>query len=337
MNTKPPILVTGGTGFLGRHIVWRLAEAGHEVIFTGRSAKAARDVQQNCKNSVRFVQLDHGTPDAAKQLCALTTKSGAIIHSAALSSPWGRRQDFEKANIASTKEVIAACHQNNIARLVHISTPSIYFDYQDRLNISEHAALPDPVNDYAATKREAEELVRQSGVPECVILRPRALFGPWDNTLMPRLMRAMEKGRVPLPRNGQALMDITYIDNAVDAVELALTRKLPQPMNVYNVSNGAPIRLRDLLELISSSFTLPLRTLRIPHHVLHALAHGLELVSYFRGGQSEPLMTRYSAGVLAFSQTLDLTAIRRDLGYAPHVSIEDGIKRHAAWHKGNRT
>lgn len=337
MNTNPPILVTGGTGFLGRHIVWRLAEAGHEVIFTGRSAKAARDVQQNCKNSVRFVQLDHGAPDAAKQLCALTAKASAIIHSAALSSPWGRRQDFEKANIASTKEVIAACHQNNIARLVHISTPSIYFDYQDRLNIPEHAALPDLVNDYAATKREAEELVRQSRVTECVILRPRALFGPWDNTLMPRLMRAMEKGRVPLPRNGQALMDITYIDNAVEAVELALTRKLPQPVNIYNVSNGTPIRLCDLLELISRSFALPFHTLKIPHSLLHTLAHGMELASLIRGGQSEPLLTRYSAGVLAFSQTLDITAIQRDLGYTPRVSIEEGIKRHAAWYKGNRT
>lgn len=337
MNTKSPVLVTGGTGFLGRHIVWRLAEAGHEVIFTGRSAKAAQDVLQNCKNSARFVQLEHGAPDTAKQLCALTADVGAIIHSAALSSPWGRRQDFEKANIASTKEVIAACRQNNIARLVHISTPSIYFDYQDRLNIPEQAALPDPVNDYAATKRAAEELVCQSGVAECVILRPRALFGPWDNTLMPRLMRAMKKGRVPLPRKGQALMDITYIDNAVDAVELALTRKLPQPVNVYNVSNGAPLCLRDLLELISHSFTMPLRTFTIPHPVLHALAYGLELASHLRGGQSEPLMTRYSAGVLAFSQTLDLTAIRRDLGYTPCVSIEEGLRRHAVWHRGSQT
>jgi len=337
LSTKTSILVTGGTGFLGRHIVWRLAEAGHDITFTGRNAKAAFDVQKHCNRPVSFIQLEHGKPEATQQLCAASVGMSAVVHSAALSSPWGHREAFEKANVASTAEVIAACQQNKIEQLVHISTPSIYFDYTDKLNIPEHAHLPTPVNAYAATKLEAETLVRGSGLSKCVILRPRALFGPWDNTLLPRLMRAMQKGRVPLPRNGQALLDITYIDNAVDAVQLALTSQLKHNVNIYNVSNGTPIYLLDLLKLISNSFNVPLRTLKIPHPLLHKLAHVLELVSRLQGGQHEPLMTRYSAGVLAFSQTLDLAAIRQDLGYAPRISIEEGMKRHAAWYAGTQT
>ncbi len=289
MSTKPSILVTGGTGFFGRHVVWRLAEDGHHVTFTGRNATAAHDVQKHCSKPVRFIQLEHGTPEAAQQLCAIANGMGAVVHSAALSSPWGHRDAFEKANVASTAEVIAACRQNKIERLVHISTPSIYFDYTDKLNIPENANLPAPVNAYAATKLEAEKLVRQSGLGECVILRPRALFGPWDNTLLPRLMRAMQKGRVPLPRNGQALLDVTYIDNAVDAVQLALTSQLKQSLNIYNVSNGTPIHLLDLLTLISQSFDVPLRTLKIPHPLLHKLAHVLELASRMKGGSMNRL------------------------------------------------
>ena len=333
MSTKPSLLVTGGTGFLGRHLVWRFAKAGYDVSFTGRNAEAAQQVQQYCAQPVRFVQLEHGAPEAAQQIIKASEGAAAIIHSAALSSPWGSRAAFEKANIASTEEVITACQKNSINRLVHISTPSLYFNYKDRLNISESAALPAPVNDYAATKQVAEQLVRQSGLSECVILRPRALFGPWDNTLLPRLMRAMQKGYVPLPRGGQAQLDVTYIENAVDAVELALTHTLPHSVNVYNVSNGSPIHLIDLLQLIARSFNVPLRTLKLPHPVLHALAYALEKASTMRGSPHEPVMTRYSAGVLAFSQTLNLTAIKRDLGYVPRISIEEGMKRHAAWCK----
>ncbi|MES2676594.1 MAG: NAD(P)-dependent oxidoreductase [Pseudomonadota bacterium] len=322
------ILITGGTGFLGRHIVWRLAELGHEVIFTGRQIAAADEVIALAKTPVRWLQIHHGS--AERQLMQAAQGADAIVHSAALSSPWGKYADFFSANVTSTAEVLSACNAAEVQRLVHISTPSLYFDFSDRLNIGELEPLPTPVNNYALTKAMAEKLVLQSAVPERVILRPRAIFGAWDNTLMPRILRVMREGSIPLMRGGQALLDVTYVENLVDAIMLSLTEPLPAAVQTYNVSNGDPQPLHKLLLQMSEAFALPLRTRQLPWWLVSGLARTLEVAAKATHGR-EPKITRYGAGVLAFSQTLDISTIRRDLGYQPQVSIAEGMRRHAAW------
>lgn len=326
------VLVSGGTGFLGRHVVWRLARAGHEVCFTGRDARAAATVVQQAAAPVQFVAVEHGTEKALPTLLAQVGPLDVMIHCAALSSPWGALDDFRRANVESTRELLQLAEHKGVRRLVHISTPSLYFDFSDRLAIREDMPLPKPVNYYAATKAEAEQWVLQSELPECVILRPRALFGPWDNTLMPRLMRVIQRGAFPLPHGGKALLDLSYIDNVVDAVSLALTANLPASRRIYNVSNGEPISLLDLLKQLQTTLDLPLRTRRLPYALLDGVARIAELHAKW-ASKDEPLLTRYSAGTLAFSQTLDLSAIKNELGYAPKVSISEGLQRYAVWLK----
>ena len=324
------VLITGGTGFLGRHLVWRFAEAGAEVIFTGRNSKAAHEVKRHANRPVQWLPLDHGEPNAARLLSLAAEQANAVVHCAALSTPWGCKADFHRANVVSTAEVLAACQHAQVKRLVHISTPSLYFDYTDRLKIREDQPLPRPVNEYARTKSKAESLVRATPTPETVILRPRALFGPWDQTLIPRLLRVMQRGPLPIMRGGRIQLDLTYIDNAVEAVWLATTQRLPHSIATYNVSNGEPCELLSLLEMMSREFALPLRTRKVPWKVIELLSCGMETIARLKDGM-EPLLTRYSAGVLAFSQTLDLSTIRNELGYHPRVSISEGIRRHAEW------
>lgn len=325
------ILVTGGTGFVGRHLVWHLAHQGHEVVFTGRRPAAAYEVLAQLPSTakVQWQMLSHGTTNAEKTLCRAAKGADALVHCAALSSPWGRKEDFYCANVASTCEVLTACEKQKIGRLVHISTPSIYFDFRDQELIRETQPLPTPVNEYARTKRLAEECVFDKQIPERVILRPRALFGPWDNTLMPRLLRVMARGPLPLIRGGKALVDLTYIDNLIHAIDLALTRALPQPLGIYNLSNAEPLPLRELLAQVAKAFQLPLRTRSLPWPLVSNMARILERLAAING--REPLLTRYSAGVLAFTQTLDINAIRQDLGYDTRISLEEGILRHAHW------
>jgi len=322
------ILVTGGTGFLGRHLVWRLAARGDQVVFTGRNRAAAELVLSASAAGVRYVEIDHGSADATQRIQAAAEGVDAIVHCAALAAPWGRKQDFYRANVASSAEVLAASRAHGIARLVHISSPSVYFSYEDRLAITEHAPLPPAATEYARSKREAEQLVLAAGVPHSVILRPRAIFGPWDQALLPRLLRLMQYGRVPLLRGGRALLDMTYVDNVVDAIVLALAG----PAGVYNVSNGEPITAADLFERIARSFGLPLRAAHRPYWLADGAARLLEFGARLAPGW-EPPVTRYSLGAIAFSQTLDLGAARTALGYAPSVSLEEGIARTAAWWK----
>ncbi|WP_417701774.1 NAD-dependent epimerase/dehydratase family protein [Pseudomonas sp.] len=324
------ILLTGGTGFVGRHIAWRLAAEGCEVVFSGRNRDAADEVLRHARAAMRFLPIEHGTPQARAALAEAARGADALVHCAALSAPWGSAEAFQRANVASTEEVINACRTQGVARLVHLSTPSLYFDFQDRLGVRENDPLPPPVNHYAHTKGMAEALLRAADVAPTVVLRPRAVFGPWDATLMPRMLRVMRRGAIPLMRGGRAELDLTYIDNLVDAAWLGLTRPLPGRYNLYNVSNAEPIRLDHLLERVATAFALPLRTRRLPWPLVSAVARLLETDAHWRSGE-EPLLTRYSAGVLAFSQTLDTSAIRRELGWQPRIDLAEGIRRHAAW------
>jgi nucleoside-diphosphate-sugar epimerase len=323
------VLVTGGTGFLGRHVVWRLAASGADVVFTGRRRDAADIVCRLAPAPVAWTFVDHGSDAAAETLTRAAAGADAIVHCAAHSSPFGAIETFARANVGSTAEVLRACREAEVRRLVHVSTPSVYFAFRDRIGIREDEPLPPPVNEYARTKAEAERLVRLERDVETVILRPRALFGPWDATLFPRLLRVIRRGAIPLVRGGRALLDLTYVDNAVDAICLALTSALPHREAAYNVSNGEPIELGALLAKISEYFAVRLRTVRLPWGIVAGASSVMEAVGGIVG--KEPPLTRYGAGVLAFSQTLDLTAIERDLGYRARISLDDGLRRYAGW------
>lgn len=332
------IIVTGGTGFLGRHVVWRLAAAGHHVVFTGRNGQEAEQViaatiaATKDASSVQFVRLEHGCSDAGRKLLANAQDAQAIVHCAALASPWGSRTAFTRANVDSTREVLAACSAHGIGRLVHISSPSIYFEYRDRLGICEDEPLPVAVNAYAHTKKIAEQLVLAAGLPNSVILRPRAIFGPWDNALLPRLLRLLRYGRVPLLRGGQALLDMTYVDNVVDAVELALKLPAAHIAPAFNITNGEPIEAAALFGRIANSFGLIINPVHRPYVVADMVARGLELAAHLAPNW-EPPFTRYSLGAIAFSQTLDLQRATTILGYRPRVTLDKGIAQTAQWWK----
>lgn len=326
------IVVTGGTGFLGRHVVWRFANAGHDVIFTGRNTIEANHVMKSATGRVRFVQLDHGSNGMEQSLLTCSTGADAIVHCAALASPWGSYQAFKSSNIDATRQVVDACKTNQIGKLVHISSPSVYFQFADRLRIREDDRLPIGVNEYARSKQVGEQIVLAATMPHSVILRPRAIFGPWDNALLPRLVRMIRFGRVPLLRGGRALLDLTYVDNMVDAIDLALA--LPAnpvgSLPVFNISNGEPIEVKDLFARIAVEFDLALNPVPRNYAVADFIARALEIGALLAPGW-EPPFTRYSLGAISFSQTLDLTRAREFLGYKPRITLAQGITRTAEW------
>ncbi|MFZ6874980.1 NAD-dependent epimerase/dehydratase family protein [Undibacterium sp. Di27W] len=326
------ILITGGTGFLGRHLVWQLAKEGHEVVYTGRNVEVARSIAKAAASPVEFVHLEHGSAHAREQLLACSQSVDVLIHSAALTSPWGSRSAFQHANVESTREVLAACQHNAIPGLIHISSPSIYFDFKDQLNIPEDSVLPRGVNEYARSKQVAEQLTMSAELPLRVILRPRAIFGPWDNALLPRLLRLLRYGRLPLLRGGRALLDMTYVDNIVHAIKLAMKLPPSETTQIFNISNGEPIAAADLFIKMAEQFSIPLHTVDRPYLLANLVAGLLECGAKLWPGW-EPPFTRYSLATLAYSQTLDLSRARNVLGYSPVVSLDEGIARTARWRK----
>src|SRR5699024_9859461 len=193
------VMITGATGFLGFRACEYFHELGYEVIGVGRNQEKGKQLMEQ---GIHFEPLDLIERDRLVHICK---GMDAVVHSAALSESWGEYEDFYQANVECTENVLDAVQMNEIKRLVHISTPSIYFNLNSRENVKENDVLPKRfVNAYARTKYLAEQKVQQAveqGL-DAIILRPRALFGPRDTTILPRLIELNQTRGVPLPNDG---------------------------------------------------------------------------------------------------------------------------------------
>ncbi len=332
MNPQPrKALVTGGTGFLGGRLARRLQSLGWQVTALGRNENIGR---QLASEGVRFVRADLTDATAVNAACR---GQEIIFHCGARSSPWGRYSDFHHDNVVATQTLLAASERENISRFVHVSTPSVYFDFTDRLNISESQPLPtNPANHYVRTKLLAESAVDDAAARELatITLRPRAIFGPGDTTLFPRLIRAHGSRGFPLIGDADSLMDITYVENVVDALLLAAAAPTSALGKKFNVTNGEPWSRSRLLTTLFSEIGQPLKTRRVNYRVAKNIAALLEFFSEVcTRSRWEPPLTRYTVGVLAKSQTLDISAARKLLGYQPHVSVAEGLRAFGNWWK----
>jgi len=328
-------LVTGATGFLGRSTAMRLRELGWNVTGQGRDPEAGRLL---ASQGISFRQADLRDRTSVEEACE---GMDLVIHCAALSSPWGRYRDFYETNASGTENVVSGCLLHGVRRLVHVSTPSVYFNYSDRLRVSEREELPGkPVNAYAATKLISERIVTNASARglSSVIVRPRGIFGPGDSALFPRLLRANESGGIPIIGGGEALLDLTYVDNVVDGLILASSAPDTAAGQIYNLSNGEPVKLIDLLESLFHMLQLQLRTKRVARPAALGAGRLLEWVyRAFPVMGKEPPFTRYTVGLLAFSQTLDIDKARQLLDYEPRISIEEGLRRFADWWRTTQT
>lgn len=320
------VLVTGASGFIGSHVTQHLLALGHEAIATGRDGgRLAHLADGRCQKVVADLALDDLDP--------LVNSCRAVVHCAARASPWGERSLFWRDNVVATERLIDAAQRGgSIRRFVLVSSPSIYFRPCDQLQLTEAFTPPKywPTF-YAETKWRAERRVLAAPELGPVVLRPRAVFGPGDNAIMPRLIAVAQSGLFPLPGGGAALTDVTYVDNVVSAIALALDDHRDVVGQVFNISNGEPLRVRDLLTRIFAALNLRTRLLSCPRSVALGLASLSESIARLRPGRPEPRLTRYGVGLLSYSQTLSIDAARRLLGYTTAVSIDEGIERYARW------
>lgn len=317
------IVVTGATGFLGGAIAHRLADAaGATVIATGRNVLRGQALQDS---GIEFHAIDLVDSQAVD---ALVRHAHAVIHCAALSSPWGPRQAFVDANIVASRNVANACVAAGVARLVHVSTPGVYHDGRPHRGLREDTPLPAPVNAYVETKRIAEAEVlaaATAGGISTVVLRPRAIFGPGDTAILPRIAHALLRGRLRRIGNGEALVDMTYIDNAVDAALLAVHAPASCSGRVYNISNGEPVRIWNVIDELADGLGVQRPTGRVPLALAAAFASAMEAAYRLCGARSEPPLLRYGVELLGIDMTLDISRAREELGYQPRVCMQDAL------------
>ena len=322
-------VVTGATGCLGLNLTKRLITEGCEVIALGRNQRLGAILS---RLGAQFVTMDLSEQE---RLQRLTRHTEIIFHCAALSSPWGSYKDFYQANVIGTQHVIAATPHD--ARLIHVSSPSIYFDFSEKHHIREDEELPiKPVNHYIKTKRLAESLIDKAHKErhlQVITLRPRALFGPYDRAIFPRILKAERNGVLPIIGTGENIIDITFVDNVVESLILASKAESQHCGKKYNITNDEPQQLITIITTLYHVLHKPLKVKYIPYSIAKNIAHCLEVLYRLPFITAEPRLTAYSAGVLALGQTLNIEAAKKDLGYKPIVSIAEGLQHFAHWYK----
>jgi nucleoside-diphosphate-sugar epimerase len=315
------VLVTGVSGFvggeLGRHL---RVDCGHHVL--GISRRPPRDGS-----------VDEFRPaDLSAPLPADLGRLDAIVHAAALVTPWARPSDYERANVAATANVLAFAHRAGAPHLVLISSSSVLYAPGDQLGLSEATPLPaQPINAYAASKRRAEALVVSSGL-DAAILRPRAVFGAGDTVLFPRILRAARSGLLPRftrPDGSRAIGDLVSIDNLVRFIAAALERRV---VGDFNLTDGQPVDIYGFLGTVLGRLGLPPPSWSLPASIAMPVAGALEAVSRTLLGWREPPLTRYGVGVFSQCKTFDITKAKLSLG-APRIATAEAVDRFVAWQK----
>jgi nucleoside-diphosphate-sugar epimerase len=344
------VFVTGAGGFLGKAICRLLRLADIKV--TGFARGNYPDLNQMGVNMVQGDITDFYRLKEAMQSCDL------VFHVAAKAGVWGSKDDYFKPNVQGAKNIILACQELAITRLVYTSTPSVTFAGVDEAGIDESQPYATNfLNFYGESKALAEQQIlaashssvqsasqnsqqsaNQGSQPvklplkllKTVALRPHLIWGPNDPHLVPRVLERARAGKLKLVGKEDKLVDTIFVDNAayahiLAAIELSKTNSHCTG-KAYFISNDQPITMAAMLNNILHCVDLPPVTKRVPSAVAYAAGATLEWVYKLLNKKQEPIMTRFVAKQLSTSHYFDISAAKKDFGYTPLISIDEGMK-----------
>lgn len=317
-------LVTGGGGFLGGAIVDRLLARGVAVRSFARGAYPAL--------AAKGVEALRGDLADAEAVHGAAAGCDVVFHVAARPGVWGSHDDFHRPNVIGTRNVIDACRRHGIPKLVYTSTPSVVHAGGDLEGVDESVPYPDHFEaHYPATKAEAERAVLAAHGPALatVALRPHLIWGPGDNHLIPRIVARAKAGRLRLVGQPPGpMVDTTYIDDAAEAHLLAFERLGPEAAcggRAYFISQGDPQPVSVVINGILAAHGLPPCERWISAKAAYRVGAVLEAVFGLFRVKAEPPLTRFVAKQLATAHWYDISAARRDLGYAPTATVAERL------------
>lgn len=328
------MLVTGGTGFLGRRLVERLLAQRRSVAVLARHA-----VPELERAGVRFVQA---SLDDATAVAAACRGMETVYHVAAKVGVWGPYQAYFRTNVLGTRAIIGGCRSHGVRHLVYTSTPSVVYNGRDLAGDDESLPLTsDCPSPYPLTKAiaEREVLAANSATLRTIALRPHLIWGVGDPHLVPRLLDRARRGRLRIIGEGRNRVDMVHVENAVDAHLLAeaairCDRPADSPSaaqcaagRAFFITNGEPVVLWDWVNGLLTALGEPPVTKRISLRTANALAAACELAWRLLPVPTEPPLTRFVAAELAKDHWFDISAARRDLGYSPRVTMAAGTRQ----------
>ena len=323
------VLVTGGGGFVGSVLVRQLLESGSNVIV------AARNRYQELETLGAVSRVgDIADRTFVDEICR---DVDTVFHTAAKAGIWGKWEEYERTNVEGTRNIILACKKHAVQRLVYTSTPSVVFDQDDIRNGDESLPYSSTfLCNYARSKAVAEELVLRangSSFYSCAI-RPHLVWGPHDPHLIPRLIERGKNRSLKIIGSGENLVDITYVDNVAHAHILAaesMEKSSKIGGQAYFIGQERPVKLWEWINELYRDLNIDPVESHVSFHVAYFIGMILEKTYSLFSVSKEPRMTRFIAEQLARSHYFKHDKARKDFGYKPIVSLEEGHNRLMQW------
>ena len=312
------VLVTGASGMLGRAVAVALIARGDEVTVTQRRAAGL-----NCRE-IRGDIADTGVAARA------AAGQDAVVHLAAKVDVVGPWAQYARANVDGTRSLLEAVRSAGVTRLVNVSSPSVAHAGAPLMGAGADPADPTSArSNYSRSKAVAEQLALAADGPDLAVLciRPHLVWGPGDTQLIGPIVARARAGRLPMIGTGAALVDTTYVDNAVDALVAALDRCGPVHGKSLVVSNGEPRPVGEILREVCAAAGVPAPQRHVPLRPAVAAGFLVEKLWAAARRAGQPPLTAFLAEQLGTAHWFDQRRTREALQWAPRISIDDGFAR----------
>lgn len=312
------IFITGASGFVGGALAKALKDK-HQVFAMARSEEAGRKIialgVTPVFSDLNSIQSQH------------LSDCDAVIHCAAYAEEWGSEEQFYQANVEGTQRILAAAKAGNVKRFIFIGTEAALFHGQDMLEITETYpyATKSPYP-YSRTKGRAEALVLKSNHVsfQAISLRPRMVWGPNDQSILPALIEMIKKGQFSWIGKGEYKTSTTHIFNLVHAVDLALVNG--KGGESYFIANDGVVRMKEFLTRYVQTQGIKIPNRSIPKFFARLLAYLVETVWRVFKIQRKPPLVRFTIDIMSAHCTVRTEKAKRELGYQPIISTEDGLR-----------
>jgi nucleoside-diphosphate-sugar epimerase len=308
--------VTGASGFIGGALTRRLVKEGWTVRALARTERSAKVIRALGAEPVK------GDLDDVRALRDGAAGADVVFHCAAQLGDWGNPEDFERVNVAGTGNAVRAANEVGTPRFVHVGTEAALLDGQPLVDVDESAPLRTGSKAlYSRTKALAEQEAREAGG---IVVRPRLVWGPGDTTILPTLVDAVRRGRFGWIGGGRHRTSTTHVDNVVEG--LLLGAQKGEPGEAYFVTDGEPQVFREFVTrlLATQGVEPPDRT--IPRGVARAVAEAGEAAWRILPLPGRPPITRLAFWLASQECTINISRARRELGYSPVISVDQGLE-----------
>jgi nucleoside-diphosphate-sugar epimerase len=319
------VLVTGATGFLGSHVAETLSQRGCQVRTLARSASKA-DLLRTWGVEVQIGDL--ADPTAVRAACQ---NVDAVIHCAAKVGDWGPVEEYRKINVDALRVLMDAALAAKVSRFVLVSSLGVY-EARDHHGTDETTPLPPShIDGYTQTKVEAENLAmnyyRDQHLP-LIIVRPGFIYGPRDETVMPRILANLKARLVTYFGSRQKVLNNVYVGNVVEAIELALTPQAPLG-EAFNVTDPQTVTKKVFFERIADLAGLPRPLATWPMWFARFMCGTFEAAGKTLGFQ--PVLSMARLKFMGLNLDYSIAKAKQKLGYVGRTSFDEGMARTIAW------